>query len=319
MSATTLTAPSMTVPAPAHRDWQLWSVDARLAVTDGASLDGAHALLTGITDRVDALASRFRPDSTVRRLALTGADDELIDPLLAALVREALAAARFTDGDVDPTLGRAMQRNGYPVDIAQLRARSAQVWRHGDTPAVTITRREPAWHQVQLKGDRLTMPPGILLDLGATAKALTADWAARAVVQEFGGAALVSLGGDIATAGRSPQGGWQVAVQDLPTDPLQVVTLHDGHAVATSSTRKRAWIASGRAAHHILDPRTLMPAAPVWASVTVVAPTCVLANTLATASVVRGHGAPRWLSSHQAAARLVHSDGRIHRVGEWPA
>lgn len=190
MSATTLTAPSMTVPAPAHRDWQLWSVDARLAVTDGASLDGAHALLTGITDRVDALASRFRPDSTVRRLALTGADDELIDPLLAALVREALAAARFTDGDVDPTLGRAMQRNGYPVDIAQLRARSAQVWRHGDTPAVTITRREPAWHQVQLKGDRLTMPPGILLDLGATAEALTADWAARAVVQEFGGAGV---------------------------------------------------------------------------------------------------------------------------------
>lgn len=61
-----------------------------------------------------------------RRTRMTGADDELIDPLLAALVWEALAAARFTDGDVDPTLGRAMQRNGYPVDIAQLRAHSAQ-------------------------------------------------------------------------------------------------------------------------------------------------------------------------------------------------
>lgn len=136
------------------------------------------------------------------------------------------------------------------------------------------------------------MPPGILLDLGATAKALTADWAARAVVQEFGGAALVSLRGDIATAGRSPQGGWQVA------------------------------------AHHILDPRTLMPAEPAWASVTAVAPTCVLANTLATASVVRGHGAPVVVlppggGTAGALRRADPPGGRMARLSEacprlWP-
>lgn len=49
-------------------------------------------------------------------------------------------------------------------------------------------------------------------------------------------------------------------VQDLPTDPAQVITLTDGMAVATSSTQKRRWTASGRAAHHILDLRTLSPA-----------------------------------------------------------
>lgn len=101
-------------------------------------------------------------------------------------------------------------------------------------------------------------------------------------MQEFGGAALVSLRGDIATAGRSPQGGWQVA------------------------------------AHHILDPRTLMPAAPVWASVTAVAPP-VCSPTRWPRPRWSAATVHRWLSSHQAAARLVHSDGRIHRVGESPA
>lgn len=315
-----MSTPVLPTSEVTHHDWTLWSVDARLVVTDPRTLREAHDLVTAITDRVGALASRFREESAVRRLARSGADDEVIDPLLATLIREALTAARFTDGDVDPTRGVAMQRNGYAVDISQLRARSAQAW--PATPnrsAFTVATREPAWRHVHLDGDRLTMPRGILLDLGATAKALTADWCARAVVEQFGGAALVSLGGDIATAGTSPDGGWQVAVQDLPTDRRQVVTLHDGFAIATSSTRKRAWTAGGRAAHHILDPRTLTPAEPVWGCVTVVAPSCVLANTLATVAVVRGRRALPWLAAQNAPARLVGADGRIQRVGDWPA
>ncbi|GAA1381072.1 FAD:protein FMN transferase [Luteococcus sanguinis] len=69
-------------------------------------------------------------------------------------------------------------------------------------------------------------------------------------------------------------------VHDLPTDPSQTITPTDGMAVATSSTQKRRWTASGRAAHHMLDPRTLTPAPVGWHSVTVAAPSAALANTL---------------------------------------
>lgn len=297
--------------APAVHDWQLWTVDARLAVSDPAALDEAVAITRGLTEEVDQLASRFRPDSLVRELEQTGATALPVPATFAAMVREALAAARLTDGDLDPTLGHAMQRVGYDQYVARIRVE--------DNRSTIIRSRRPGWRDIRLDGDLLTMPAGLLLDLGATAKSLAADWSARAIALQLGCAAMVGLGGDIATAGSSPDGGWQVEVRDLPEDPGQVITLHDGWSVATSSTQKRRWTTSGQAAHHILDPRTLTPAPLVWRSVTVVAPSCTLANTLSTASVVRGRGAVRWLEQQEVAARLVDREGRVHRVGSWPA
>ena len=70
--------------------------------------------------------------------------------------------------------------------------------------------------------------------------------------------------------------------------------------------------------HHIVDPRTGRPAPAVWRTVSVVAPTCVLANTLTTAAVVQGEQAPELLESAGVAARLVAADGTVHRLGGWP-
>ena len=67
---------------------------------------------------------------------------------------------------------------------------------------------------------------------------------------------LVSLGGDIATAGAAPGGGWQIHVQDRDDDPWTQVALPAGRAVATSSTVSRQWRRGGRTLHHIVDPRT---------------------------------------------------------------
>ncbi len=60
----------------------------------------------------------------------------------------------------------------------------------------------------------LRLPAGVQLDLGATAKAFAADRAARRAQAEVGGGVLVSLGGDIATAGEAPGQGWVVRVTD---------------------------------------------------------------------------------------------------------
>lgn len=299
-------------PAIVTHDWPLWTVEARLAVTDPSALDEARAITDDLCAEVDRLASRFRDDSLVRQLESTGADRLRVPPTFVALVREALAAAELTDGDVDPTLGQALRRSGYDQHVAGLPGPSTG-------PRFTVTATGPAWRQVHLDGDLLTMPPGILLDLGATAKALTADWAARTAAAQLGCGVMVSLGGDIATAGTGPQGGWQVLVDDGPGNPNQTITLHDGWAVATSSTQHRRWTASGQAAHHILDPRTLTPTPVAWRTVSVVAPSCALANTLATASIVRGRRALRWIATHDVAARLVDVQGRVHRVGDWPA
>jgi thiamine biosynthesis lipoprotein len=230
----------------------------------------------------------------------------------------ALEAARWTDGAVDPTVGGAMRALGYDDDFAALARRPG--------PLHLRLAPVPGWQRVRV--DRAAgvarIPRGIELDLGSTGKALAADLAVTTAL-DAGKArgALVSLGGDLATAGRPPDGGWRVLLAEdsatPPDAPGDVATLERG-AMATSSTTVRRWrTADGDELHHVIDPRTGLPADGPWRTVTVAAPTCVLANAAATASIVLGEGAVRWLDGTGLPARLIATDGRIHVLGGWPA
>jgi FAD:protein FMN transferase len=305
------------VTVRAAASWDLWTTTARVVLDrqDRRHLAAAESCVREVTAAVDAACSRFRPDAE-----LTARADDLVrgaevSPLLAALVHHALDAARATDGDVDPTLGTRMVSLGYDAAFAAAPAAPA-----APTPAALARAADgrPAWRRVLLSGTFLRVPEGVVLDLGATAKAAAADMAAASITARLGVGALVSLGGDVATAGPEPTGGWQIAVQDLDGDPVDHVRLAAGWSVATSSTQKRRWQQDGHDRHHILDPRWGLPAEPVWRSVTVVAPSCVTANTMTTAAVVRGHGAVQLLRRTGRAARLVARDGTVLRLGGWP-
>jgi thiamine biosynthesis lipoprotein len=107
-------------------------------------------------------------------------------------------------------------------------------------------------------------------------------------------------------------------VQDTDDDPANQVTLGADTGLATSSTRRRRWWRAGRAHHHIIDPRTGLSADPVWRSVSVAAGSCLLANAISTAAVVRGHRAPQWIAALDIPARLVDCNGTEHFIGGWP-
>ena len=104
-----------------------------------------------------------------------------------------------------------------------------------------------------------------------------------------------------------------------PADgPTQVVAISEG-GLATSSTLARRWRRGGDVLHHILDPRTGLPAAPVWRTVSVAAATCADANTAATAAIIRGRQALPWLAGLGLPARLVAQDGAVQTLNAWPA
>ncbi|MFG1991803.1 FAD:protein FMN transferase [Actinoplanes sp. NPDC048988] len=307
--------------------WNVWGTVARVVVTDPAATGEAAALVRDELAAVDLACSRFRADSELRRL--TPGRAVAVSPLLADLVAAALRAARETGGDVDPTIGAALHGLGYDRDFAALQGfgddRDAGA-PHGlgydrDFAAVTGRRVGPAvrvfaapdWRSVRLDDGRLTVPTGVLLDLGATAKAVAADRCAALVARRLGVGAMVALGGDIATAGAGPDGGWKVLVQDRPGDPAQAVRLPSGAAIATSSTAGRTW---GHL-HHILDPRTGLPAPRVWRTVSVAAFSCLRANTLTTAAVVRGRRAAGLLRG--VPSRLVTPELGVVRRGGWPS
>lgn len=298
--------------------WTVWGTVARIVVTDPARLAPATDLVEALLAAVDEACSRFRPDSEIRHACRAAGRPVTVSPLLAELVAAALRAARETDGDVDPTLGAALCGLGYDRDFASITGHSVAGTVDGGS-AVAGRRPvrvlpSPDWRSVRLRGRELTVPSGVLLDLGATAKAAAADRAAAMVAGRLGTGVLVALGGDVATAGPAPEGGWRVLVRDRPGDPSCLVRLPAGAALATSSTASRAW---GSALHHILDPRTRRPAPAVWRTVSVAAFSCLRANTLSTAAVVRGHRAPALLG--RAPSRLVTRDLDVVRLGGWPA
>ncbi|MFC0532715.1 FAD:protein FMN transferase [Phytohabitans kaempferiae] len=301
-----------TVRAAPHRAaFSALGTTAVLLVTDGAALAEGERLLRADLAEVDAAYSRFRDDSEIVRLGAYEGRPAPVSPLLAGALYAALRAAEATDGLVDPTVGQTMIDLGYDRDFALVGAAS------GPAPA---PRPAPGWWRVRLDSEagEVVVPRGVRLDLGSTGKAYAADRAA-ARIAALGCGVLVSLGGDLATAGPAPEGGWLVGVGDdhraaAPGDP--VVTIRSG-ALATSSVAVRAWRRAGRAVHHIVDPRTGDLPAPVWRTVSVAARSCVDANAAATAAIVRGEGADAWLDGARLPARLVGHDGGVVTVGGW--
>jgi len=312
--------------APDTVEWPVWSTTARIVVTEPSALAAAYDRAGQLIDDVDRAASRFRDDSEIRRLDSAAGRPTKISWLLADLIQVALDAARHTDGDVDPGLGNGMRQVGYDRDFAQLdRDPAAIALRPEPGTSMSADRRGPitvlthrGWRDILLEEDRITVPTGLSLDLGATAKAFTSDLIARTVAAECEIGVLVSLGGDIATAGPGPDGGWRVLVSDGADQPETSIALPAGSAIATSSTIRRRWAHDGQQLHHILDPRTGAPVTPVWRTVTVAEQSCVMANTLTTAAVVRGPAAPSWLRTQGVPARLVAADGSVTVLGGWP-
>ncbi|GLP76722.1 FAD:protein FMN transferase [Mycobacterium antarcticum] len=300
---------TLTAMQTADVRWQRWSLDMQIVVTDASALAVARRETDAELDVVEAATSRFRLDSEINSLTLTSGRPTRVSETLADLLDAALTAARLTDGDVDPTVGAAMVALGYDADIADVRSAS---------PAVPVFTTPAHWSMIAFDGHVVTMPPGVLLDLGATAKAVAADRCAQRAHMVTGSGVLVNLGGDIATAGPAPDGGWQVLVQDADDEPASSLALPAGSALATSSTLRRRWRSGDELMHHILDPRTGRCADPVWRTVSVAAQTCFAANTVATAAVVRGWPALEWIGRLGMAARLVDVFGDVHTIGTWP-
>ncbi|HXA54820.1 MAG TPA: FAD:protein FMN transferase [Solirubrobacteraceae bacterium] len=335
--------------------WEALGTGVVLRVADPLWLPRASAILTRELDAIDRACSRFRPDSDLMRVSSrAGGRPVAVAPLLIEALAVALRAAALTDGDVDPTLGATLvlvetgirvedacrpaaaggecppASVGYDSDWAQLRsAVGGEPGREArgcsaDVPAPTVLAQWRGGHRmVELDAALCTVrvPRGIMLDLGATAKAWAADRGARAIHEAAGCGVLVGVGGDIATAGPAPLEGWRIHVTDDhrsgPDAPGQTIAISGG-GLATSSVAVRRWRRGGRTLHHIIDPSSGAPARGPWRTVSVAAGDCTDANIAATAALVRGERAPAWLDRQGLPARLVAHGGEVQRTGTWP-
>ncbi|MFN8196383.1 MAG: FAD:protein FMN transferase [Nocardioidaceae bacterium] len=284
-----------------------------LATRQDDRLPALHRLAAEILADVDRACSRFREDSDLTLANRHAGEWVEVDPVLVAAVSAAVSAARQTEGLVNPLLGRPLQQLGYDRDFHEL----------VDVDEPALAGPPPpldAWREIGLDEDgALRVPAGTALDLGATGKAWAADVIAAAATGELGIEAIVSLGGDIAITDVviEPQP-WPIAISTFPGQPAEAMVSLDRGGLATSSTRVRRWARRGVQLHHVLDPRTGLPAPTTWRTVTATGHTSTAANTASTAAIVLGADAPAWLESRGVDARLVAADGSVVRTGAWP-
>jgi thiamine biosynthesis lipoprotein len=240
---------------------------------------GAEAALErafGWFYQVEACCTRFDPASELMRLTANIGVPTPASAILFESVQFALKVAEETGGAFDPTVGRRMEADGFNQEhrtgaIIHTPFEAAQI-EPGD---------DVSYRDVLLDPGRatITLLRPLILDLGAVAKGLAVDMAARELepFQDFS----IDAGGDLYLGGSGPRGEpWCVGIRHPRQDHALIASLRvSNQAVCTSGDYER-----GR---HIVDPRAHAPAGSV-ASATVIAPGAMLADALSTAVFVLG-------------------------------
>jgi len=237
-------------------------------VPEGA--DEAMERAFGWFYEVERICSRFDPNSELMQLTARAGTATPASAILFEAVRFAVRVAEATGGAFDPTVGRSMEKRGFNRE-----------YRTGAEVNTGAAEDMGTWRDVELDEERRTimLRRPLLLDLGAVAKGLAIDAAARELrpFTDF----AVYAGGDVFLGGANANGEpWRVGIRHPRAEGEIIDALWvSEQAVCTSGDYERP--------DHILDPHRGDAARPV-ASATVVAPTAMLADALATAAFVMG-------------------------------
>ena len=271
---------------------------------------GAEIVRTLFSDWEQAL-SRFLPESELSLLNQQAGTPVAVSNLLYDVLATALTAAQVTEGVYDPAMLEQLEELGYDRNFDDLPANRFD----------PIIPGEPGgrWRGIKVDPIRrqVTLPAGIKLDFGGIAKGMAVDATLEKLYQSNISSALVNAGGDLSVLGLpSSDNQWLVAVPGQKQ--YWTIPLHHG-AIATSGIAHRHWQQGNILRHHILDPRTGLPAQSDLWSVTVVADRCEQAEVAAKVAFILGSkSGANFLRKHHIAGLLVHEDGTWETVEPWP-
>jgi FAD:protein FMN transferase len=239
------------------------------------SLGTGQAALQRCEGRVreaEARFTRFLRDSELARLNASDGRYLPVSPEMFAMLEAALWAFEESQGLVNAAVLPALVSAGYdrPFRMGLVEPAPAAPAQLPPLPEILLldaTTRSAA------------LAPGAALDLGGIAKGALADL----LIDELGDNAVCNLGGDLRVRGSGPDGdGWHIGLCDRTA-----VALTEG-AVCTSGTTRRRW---GQSAHHLIDPRTGLPARTDLAEVSVVTDSALRGEVYAKCAILLGSAA----------------------------
>lgn len=294
-------------------------------VVDAPEADGAVAQVMQELDRLSVLFDRFRPFGDVAALNASRGEWVTLSPEVLALLQEAVRLAEVSGGAFDPTVAPLIDLWGFveegthahddepgagddgaahdtPDEVSNAAAPTTSNTSSSPTRLVGVEPPDPAalaaalelvdYRTIEIDAAHGRARLGILgqaVDLGAVAKGYGVDRAAELLRARGAVRGLVDLGGDIYALGTRVDGApWRLGIRHPRKSGQLLGILHvSDAAVATSGDYERYFEYQGVRYSHIVDPKTGWPANEL-VSVTIVAPSGVWADALATAVFVLG-------------------------------
>lgn len=228
---------------------------------------------------LDSLLSVTDPASEISRA--NAGQQVPLSPQVIDLLTQTLTFCASTNGALDVTIYPLIRTWGFTTGDYQI-----------PTPSqLQLLLEKVDYRQVRVENGTLSLPPGVELDLGASAKGYTGDRVMEALRAREITSAIVTLGGNVHTLGARPDGTpWRVGIRAPDSEEYTCIALVQvtDKAVVTSGGYERYFERDGRRYCHILDPATGYPAESGLASVTIVSPSGTLADCLSTALFVMG-------------------------------
>ncbi len=238
----------------------------------------ARAAVVAECTRLDRKYSHYRDDSLVARIAASAIAGIEVDAETANLIDFAAALHAQSGGLFDITAG------------ALTRLWDAQGTRLPHKTEIAAALTLTGWHRVQWRRPFLRLAvSGMHLDLGGIVKEYAADRCAQACRDVGAVSGVIDLGGDLALIGPHRDGSpWIVGIKAPRASGRAAARIElPRGGLATSGDYERALIVDGRRYSHIVDPRRGEPAQG-FASVSVVAESCLIAGAAATLAMLMG-------------------------------
>lgn len=263
----------------------------RLVMPKSRDTSAVVKTITSIEHEIDALMSPWRATSEISRFNSAKSTSWMpLSPQTCAVLAESRIVADMTDGAFEPGIGPVVNRYGFgPIS--------------GTTGTLADLRL--------VNNSAQKMKPDLTLDLCGIAKGYALDRIVLALkslqIEDF----LIELGGEVHSSGRHPDGrAWNVGIERPGCQlAFQRIIAPGKLALATSGTNQNGHRDKSRQFSHLIDPNKTRPVNNNIYSVSVLAPTAMRADALATALMIMGpNTGSEFANSHGISALFLIGD-----------
>ena len=231
--------------------------------------------------RYENLLSRTIEGSDVWRINHAKGESVEVSDDTVEILKTALQVSELSHGAFDASIAPVSTMWDFTSGAAVL----------PDAEALEKAAEKVDYTKIGIDGNRVTVPEGMMIDLGGIAKGYIADAVKGYLMDRGVESGILSFGGNIVAIGTKPDGSeWKVGIQDIdqPTGSYMLVAKNAGGSTVTSGIYERGFELDGTYYHHILDPKTGWPVQNELASVTIFSESSMWGDALATAAFALG-------------------------------